>query len=250
MDVERGSRHERGYNSKWVTARAGYLRKHPLCARCNGPATVVDHVIPHRGDMRRFWDSSNWQPLCKSCHDTKTAKEDGGLGRAILPPRLKKSLVPLFVVCGPVGAGKKVLVGKHARPDDLVLDLDALKAKLSGLPLYKAEHRTWGELAMLERNRLLGQLCTEPVPWPAAWLLTAAPRSSDRRYWREQIGARVLLLPTQFAACRDNILHDELRDEAAKTDALNGAKAWWAQFTSDCNDEVVHDASATLQGLA
>ena len=34
------------------------------------PATVVDHIIPHRGDMTLFWDSANWQPLCKSCHDS------------------------------------------------------------------------------------------------------------------------------------------------------------------------------------
>ena len=36
------------------------------------PATVVDHIIPHRGDKRLFWDEKNWQPLCKDCHDRKT----------------------------------------------------------------------------------------------------------------------------------------------------------------------------------
>ena len=42
---------------------------------------VVDHIIPHKGDKVLFWDRSNWQPLCKTCHDTKTAREDGGFGR-------------------------------------------------------------------------------------------------------------------------------------------------------------------------
>ncbi|MGM9590559.1 MAG: HNH endonuclease signature motif containing protein, partial [Faecousia sp.] len=36
------------------------------------PATVVDHIIPHRGDRKLFWDESNWQPLCKDCHNRKT----------------------------------------------------------------------------------------------------------------------------------------------------------------------------------
>jgi 5-methylcytosine-specific restriction protein A len=46
-------------------------------------ATVVDHIIPHQGDMTLFWDAdSNWQSLCKTCHDRKTATEDGGFGRA------------------------------------------------------------------------------------------------------------------------------------------------------------------------
>ena len=36
------------------------------------PAIVVDHIIPHRGNQRLFWDMKNWQPLCKDCHDRKT----------------------------------------------------------------------------------------------------------------------------------------------------------------------------------
>ena len=39
------------------------------------PATVVDHVAPHRGHRKLFWDQSNWAPACKRCHDAKTARE-------------------------------------------------------------------------------------------------------------------------------------------------------------------------------
>ncbi|MCB4811684.1 HNH endonuclease [Methylovorus menthalis] len=42
------------------------------------PATVVDHIKPHRGDMALFWDRNNWQAMAKECHDRKTAREDGG----------------------------------------------------------------------------------------------------------------------------------------------------------------------------
>ena len=73
----RGGANERGYGGRWRAARKLYLRKHPLCAECQRsgiltPATVVDHIIPHRGDERLFWDEANWQPLCKPCHDYKT----------------------------------------------------------------------------------------------------------------------------------------------------------------------------------
>jgi 5-methylcytosine-specific restriction protein A len=69
-------------DSKWKKARISYLRAHPQCAYpgCTLPASVVDHKIPHRGDMGLFWDYDNWQPLCKPHHDQKTAKEDGGFG--------------------------------------------------------------------------------------------------------------------------------------------------------------------------
>lgn len=46
-------------------------------------ATVVDHITPHKGDKALFWQRANWQPLCKRCHDIKTAIEDGGFGRPV-----------------------------------------------------------------------------------------------------------------------------------------------------------------------
>lgn len=76
-DRLRGGAYVRGYGAKWRKARTHYLQLHPLCAECkrNGkltPATVIDHIVPHRGDMQLFWDEKNWQPLCKDCHDRKT----------------------------------------------------------------------------------------------------------------------------------------------------------------------------------
>jgi len=69
-DAQRPSARERGYDSKWDRERAAYLKANPVCARqgCGQAATVVDHIIPHRGDRKLFWSRSNWQPLCTSCH--------------------------------------------------------------------------------------------------------------------------------------------------------------------------------------
>jgi 5-methylcytosine-specific restriction protein A len=65
----------RGYGSRWQSVRLGFLRSHPLCVICETSgritaADTVDHVRPHLGDMRLFWDRSNWQPLCRSCHSS------------------------------------------------------------------------------------------------------------------------------------------------------------------------------------
>ena len=85
MTDERESAAKRGYDSRWQKARATFLRKHPLCAdhQQRGhivPATVVDHIIPHRGDQALFWDTGNWQSLCKLCHDShKQRLEKGGV---------------------------------------------------------------------------------------------------------------------------------------------------------------------------
>ncbi len=78
-DVLRGNATSRGYDSRWRAARKQYLAQHPLCVMCLAegkltPATVVDHILPHRGDQQLFWNQENWQALCKDCHDRKTGR--------------------------------------------------------------------------------------------------------------------------------------------------------------------------------
>lgn len=84
----RGLASERGYDHRWHKARNRFLAEHPLCGMRDGdlppvmsvcwekglhiPADVVDHIVPHRGDMKRFWDRSGWQSLCTRCHLLKT----------------------------------------------------------------------------------------------------------------------------------------------------------------------------------
>ncbi|WP_375592350.1 HNH endonuclease [Chitiniphilus eburneus] len=88
LDLQRGTRTERGYSNRWLRAAKLFLAEYPLCAECERQgrvcaATLVDHIIPHRGDRDLFWDQANWQPLCASCHGVKTAGEDGGFGNRI-----------------------------------------------------------------------------------------------------------------------------------------------------------------------
>ena len=71
-------------HSRWRRLRRSFLDRNPLCRMCEDRgqfaiATVVDHIQPHRGDRGLFWDERNWQPLCKTCHDsTKQAMDRGG----------------------------------------------------------------------------------------------------------------------------------------------------------------------------
>lgn len=69
------------YSTKaWKDARRAFLKRHPLCVDCGGLGLVVearevDHIKPHRGDRALFFDRTNWQSLCRSCHSRKTARE-------------------------------------------------------------------------------------------------------------------------------------------------------------------------------
>jgi 5-methylcytosine-specific restriction protein A len=83
-DARRPSARARGYNHEWRKARTEYLAMHPHCRECathgvTRLATVVDHIIPHRGDKHLFWHRANWQPLCKSCHDSVKQRKEQAL---------------------------------------------------------------------------------------------------------------------------------------------------------------------------
>lgn len=78
-DEGRATAKARGYDARWGKVRKAVLSEEPFCRLCSRPSEVVDHVLPMRKGGHRF-ERSNLQALCKSCHDKKTAREDGGFG--------------------------------------------------------------------------------------------------------------------------------------------------------------------------
>lgn len=72
----------------WFIRRSRQLKHFPFCAKClvmgmTRKATVVDHVLPHRGDRRAFFHGEV-QSLCKACHDSAKQREEGeGFAREI-----------------------------------------------------------------------------------------------------------------------------------------------------------------------
>jgi 5-methylcytosine-specific restriction endonuclease McrA len=65
---------------RWRRVAKYQLRDHPLCAFClkRGrvtPASVADHIEPHKGDQDLFWNGA-LQSLCKLCHDSAKAQQE------------------------------------------------------------------------------------------------------------------------------------------------------------------------------
>lgn len=71
---ERGSARQRGYTTHWDTQARHYKHENPLCLGCEAvgrvtATSVVDHIIPHRGDQKLFWAPENRQPACDPHHN-------------------------------------------------------------------------------------------------------------------------------------------------------------------------------------
>ncbi len=73
----RATEYKHLYNYRWQQQRKAFLTQHPLCEcdQCQAGkvrvlvANVVDHKVPHKGDLTLFWDPANWQAMNKVCHD-------------------------------------------------------------------------------------------------------------------------------------------------------------------------------------
>lgn len=69
----------------WRALAAEQLRIEPLCRMCRAegrvtPATICDHVIPHRGDVDAFWTNER-QSLCTTHHSGQKQAEERAAAR-------------------------------------------------------------------------------------------------------------------------------------------------------------------------
>lgn len=86
MAYPRTSSASRGYDSKrWAPFRLSFLRKNPLCVKCRAagltvPASVVDHIVKAKERPDLFYEPSNLQALCATCHSgDKQRQEKSGI---------------------------------------------------------------------------------------------------------------------------------------------------------------------------
>lgn len=71
-DKHWGKTAERGYDADWRKLRMAYLKRHPLCERCEEqgrvePAVLVHHIVPISAGGKAL-DKHNLMALCRECH--------------------------------------------------------------------------------------------------------------------------------------------------------------------------------------
>jgi 5-methylcytosine-specific restriction protein A len=75
----RASSGARGYGRRWQRYSQSRLVSFPECVKCQNPAQCTDHIQPVTGPQDPlFWDVTNHQSLCQTCHGKKTATEVNG----------------------------------------------------------------------------------------------------------------------------------------------------------------------------
>ncbi|HMR51207.1 MAG TPA: AAA family ATPase [Amaricoccus sp.] len=270
-DAARSHRPERKwyFTARWKRRRSMQLRVEPLCVHClklgrTTPATVADHVVPHRGNAALFW-FGELQSLCDHHHNSAKQREERGAGAtrgsggADLPakrtggpvaemgplayPRWFRGVhVPLTIVCGPPGAGKSTWVERHARKADLVICFDRIVAELYGVKrLDRASGHSLGDV-LRRRNEMLGHLMRRDAArrWPRAWLIVGEPRAERRQWWRDRLGPReIIVLPVAAAECKRRCAADAAAGDARVEEIDRVIDDWWRDYRPRSGDVVV-----------
>ncbi len=121
---------------------------------CLGVATTKDHLIPYSLGGRDTLE--NLRPACKPCNSKRQNRVMSGYGARI------------NVLIGPPASGKSTYVLEHAKPSDIVIDLDVIARALMPIqqerthvyPDYVRHVAIGARKAALDRATRLAVGCT------------------------------------------------------------------------------------------
>lgn len=215
-DAKRPSAPQRGYDADWRAVRRQYLAAHPVCSHegCGERAVEVDHIQSVRDApaLRLRW--SNLRGYCAEHHRARTMRDQVNVSSEYAerarPSDLQPSRIPVVIVCGAAGSGKSTYVQQHAGPDDLVIDLDVIRAGLAGTAIHEP-NPDYTRAALDKRNDMLRSLATDRKH-KRAWFIVSAPDKGERLWWRDHLKAeRVVVMDTTLDECKRRIMRDYRR---------------------------------------
>ena len=129
------------------------------------------------------------------------------------------------MVCGAPGSGKSPYCNARASDEDDVVDLDEIKAEISGLPLHHARNH-WLERALKERNERLLYLAEKMTG--RVFLIVGAPKSRERQWWIDRLGCdEVVVLEVPQSECVARCKAD-----ATRLPSKNYARIIWLGWKS------------------
>lgn len=239
--------------------RRHQLNVQPLCIMCMDlgryvKADVADHIIPHRGLAKLFFNADNLQSLCKMHHDRHKQKDErrgysvriGQDGWPVdeqhpvhtaqavkphhlypfIPPGIPELDVPSEFVCGPPASGKTHYADSQREiAGVMVLDPDE-DAHLSGLKSPSDGDKVWGRNVAARHLRVLRNL-TEDVE--KVIIVRVCPLPQARDAWARALGGqcKIRLMDTPERVCIERIESDPVR-EPWKRRQIAAVRFWFA----------------------
>lgn len=196
---------------------------------CLGIATTKDHVVPHAHGGTD--DLENFRPACKPCNSKRQDRVMTGYGASVI------------VVTGPPAAGKSTWVLKHAKPADVMIDMDRIARALMPIepdtthdyPDHVRHVAIAARKAAVNRATRLRERCT-------VWLIHALPTPDDVAEYKA-LGWRVEVIDPGR----------EVVEQRARTmrpgAMMHHVQRWYAEHPEQQHVDAIADAPAQLDAV-
>lgn len=238
-ESDRGSSAARGYGASWRKIRLNHLSLEPLCRFCIDDnltieAKVVDHIDGNSSNCVR----SNLRSLCTSCHNRRTARDQGyGRTAMYMPYWIKPAVIPTTIVCGPPASGKNYYIEQKKGTFDLVIDMDLIVSRISGAPVtHDWDRDLWLKQALRERNGLIGELARDSK-YNAAWVIMSEPVAKNRQWWDEHLKPiDIIVMEVDKKICLERVEGSKTRSIVSTREAIN---TWWNKYERRTGDKVM-----------
>jgi hypothetical protein len=201
--VERGNRCQRC--GKIIARSSDIIGHHKIELT---PENVRDHNISLNPEMIELIDSD--------CHN----KEHNRFGY--------QSSKLVYLVYGPPLAGKKTLVKQRMHRGDIVIDMDALYAAVSGLPSYDKPDNLFSNVIGLH-TLLIDNIKTRLGKWGNAWVIGGDADRHKRERLAEDIGAELVFCDVSKDECLSRLDVDELL-QYRKAEWRGYIDKWFEQY--------------------
>lgn len=212
----------------WKKCRQAVISANPICEAqsCTQAATEVHHIenINTRPDLA--YTLSNLQALCKRCHMRESQKESrqAKQGQRTPAAKMRKFQTTVTVLYGPPAAGKTTYVQQHAKPGDLILDIDSLFDALSAANANE-DHRGHLLPFVCEARDAIIKRLSRRTRLPRAWVVSTVLSPAERRAYAAA-GATVYTLIPPVETCLERCRN---RDGKASR-LLEIIRGWYSSY--------------------
>lgn len=212
----------RKYPKSWDRLSTATRLEEPLCRMClavgkTTPADCVDHIVP-KAEGGSIHDPANLQPLCRTHHDQKTARDNArNIGRGPHAPHVR-------IVTGPPASGKTTFVHERRAPGDLVWDWDTMATALFGVEQWQSAREHVEPLRRV-RGAIVSAASEGWIPG-TAWVIVSD--LDQARRMAEDLNARLDTLATDIDTCLERLARRPMPAER-RADQHAAVTTWHAR---------------------
>lgn len=142
-----------------------------------------------------------------------------------------------YVVCGPPGSGKTTWVRERMRWGDVVVDVDALFAAVTGLPWYEKPDALVPLVLELAESAV-AWMRTNSDRYVNGFVITGGATRRERERWASRVVvAELVMLAVPPDECLRRIAADPRRGTGTVEGWREIVERWWREYERVTNDE-------------